>query len=348
MLERVAHTQQETKAQWQDQSLQIQLSDTQWAAVLKSRSQGPLIERFSVRLADGGKVKILGKASFDEEKRILVFVPRFPIDPGTQLEIEVKSILNAKFTLPGKTKKKKSTVTQIYPTGDVLPANLLKFYIHFSQPMQKGNIYQNFSIFDLQKEKNVEIPFLELEEELWSRDGKRLTLFFDPGRIKRGLKPRQDLGPVFLPGKKYQFRISGEWKDENGFTLGEDVVKTFSTSEEDHSPPTYQSWKIKNTNNREDSQTVIQFDEPLDSALCRRVIQLEADGRPIQLRASKIGAGEQQLTLTTQKRNPKEKWVLVIGAELEDLCGNRIGKPFDFNPKRDKPPIDAKSFRIEF
>ena len=32
-------------------------------------------------------------------------------------------------------------------------------------------------------------PFLELDEELWSTDGRRFTLLFDPGRIKRGLKP---------------------------------------------------------------------------------------------------------------------------------------------------------------
>ena len=56
-------------------------------------------------------------------------------------------------------------------------------------------------------------PFLELEQELWSGDGRRFTLLFDPGRIKRGLKPREEQGPsssrgfsprLIRPGSKQQ------------------------------------------------------------------------------------------------------------------------------------------------
>ena len=50
-------------------------------------------------------------------------------------------------------------------------------------------------------------PFLELDEELWSPDGTRFTLIFDPGRIKRGLKPREEVGPVLEAGKSYSLVI---------------------------------------------------------------------------------------------------------------------------------------------
>ena len=32
----------------------------------------------------------------------------------------------------------------------------------------------------------IELPFLEIDEELWDPAMMRLTLFIDPGRIKRG------------------------------------------------------------------------------------------------------------------------------------------------------------------
>ena len=51
----------------------------------------------------------------------------------------------------------------------------------------------------------MDAPFLELDEELWSPDGTRFTLVFDPGRIKRGLKPREEAGPILEAGKSYQW-----------------------------------------------------------------------------------------------------------------------------------------------
>ena len=92
-----------------------------------------------------------------------------------------------------KPKTEPTVVTQVYPTSDKLPENQLKFYLHFSAPMSRGDSYKHIQLLD-EKGKAVELPFLELDEELWDPAGKRFTLFFDPGRIKRGLKPREEVG----------------------------------------------------------------------------------------------------------------------------------------------------------
>jgi hypothetical protein len=55
----------------------------------------------------------------------------------------------------------------------------------------------------------IELPFLELAEEGWNPAMMRLTIPIDPGRIKRGVKPLVDVGPVFEAGKTYS-RTSGE------------------------------------------------------------------------------------------------------------------------------------------
>src|SRR5205823_5383949 len=101
-----------------------------------------------------------------------------------------------------------AAVAQVYPTADELPENLLKFYLHFTGPMRRGEAYDHLRLLDAQG-KVVERSFLELGEELWDGSGRRFTLVIDPGRIKRGLKPREDLGPVLEAGKSYTLVIDG-------------------------------------------------------------------------------------------------------------------------------------------
>jgi hypothetical protein len=57
-------------------------------------------------------------------------------------------------------------VTTIYPTADVLPENLLKFYIYFSSPMSRGDIYDHIKLRE-DSGREIELPFLQIDEELW-------------------------------------------------------------------------------------------------------------------------------------------------------------------------------------
>jgi hypothetical protein len=40
----------------------------------------------------------------------------------------------------------------------------------------------------------VRDPFLPLDAEFWNRDRTRFTVFFDPGRQKRGILPNEEMG----------------------------------------------------------------------------------------------------------------------------------------------------------
>ena len=82
--------------------------------------------------------------------------------------------------------------------------------------MSRGEAYRHLTLMDISTKKPVHAPFLELEEELWSPDGKRFTLLVDPGRIKRGLKPREMFGPVLEAGKSYELIVDREWTDVAG------------------------------------------------------------------------------------------------------------------------------------
>ncbi len=113
------------------------------------------------------------------------------------------------------------------PRATILPENLLRFYIHFSAPMSRGEAYHRIKLLDATG-KPVADPFLELGEELWSNDGTRFTLLFDPGRIKRGLKPREEVGPVLEAGKSYCLVIDRDWPDATGKSAPDRVSQVVS------------------------------------------------------------------------------------------------------------------------
>src|SRR5205085_2327280 len=129
--------------------------------------------------------------------------------------------------LPKPAAKPTAVVARVYPTADKLPENQLKFYLHFSAPMSQGGSYRHVSLLDA-RGKKIDYPFLELEEELWDPTGTRFTLFFDPGRVKRGLKPREEVGPALEEGKSYTLVIDRDWTDADGNPLRETFRKRFT------------------------------------------------------------------------------------------------------------------------
>ena len=50
-------------------------------------------------------------------------------------------------------------VTAIYPEQNILPENILKFYIHFSEPMREGNFLDHIHLLD-SKGKDLKGVFL--------------------------------------------------------------------------------------------------------------------------------------------------------------------------------------------
>ena len=51
--------------------------------------------------------------------------------------------------------------------------------------------------------REVVDPFVPLDTEFWNGDRMRYTLFLDPGRVKRGILPNQEMGRALVPGRRY-------------------------------------------------------------------------------------------------------------------------------------------------
>src|SRR5262249_29639225 len=151
--------------------------------------------------------------------------------------------LTALFTLAREPVVSNTIVEHVFPSSGKLPENQLKFYLHFSAPMSRGEAYRHVHLLE-ESGREVDLPFLELDEELWDPAGKRFTLFFDPGRIKRGLKPREEVGPVLVEGKSYTLVIDRDWPDARGAALKDSFRKRFQVLPPDDAPIDPKNWKI--------------------------------------------------------------------------------------------------------
>ncbi|MEM8960927.1 MAG: hypothetical protein AAGD38_05575 [Acidobacteriota bacterium] len=91
-------------------------------------------------------------------------------------------------------------VSEIYPTADRLPANLLRAYVYFTEPMDRVGMLSSIDLLDADGEV-VPGVFLANRHDLFSPDGRRLTLIFDPGRVKTGLAARDPRGRARVGGR---------------------------------------------------------------------------------------------------------------------------------------------------
>lgn len=238
------------------------------------------------------------------------------------------------FELPRDKTAPSTSVVQIYPSGGLLPENQLKFYVQFSGPMSRGSIYEHIQLRDAAG-KVLELPFLELDEELWDPAMTRVTLLIDPGRIKRGVKPLEDVGPVFEAGKIYTLAIKSSWRDASGRPLRAGFEKTFQIGPADRTPPDPKRWKFAYMPPAgTQAPLIVEFDEPMDRALALRLISVRRDRAGGKQPAPVDG----EITVDQQERRwmlsplgpwPAGTYRLVVATTIEDLAGNNIGKTFD-------------------
>jgi len=294
---------------------------------------------------------------------LVSFEPQFPLDPGVvyravfrpgQLpaaQIAKDAPIVAVFRLPPIRPVPTTVVQQVFPSSPSLPENLLKFYVHFSAPMSRGRIYEHIHLRN-NAGQEVELPFLEIDEELWDPAMTRLTLFIDPGRIKRGVLPLEEIGPALETGKSYSLVIDSDWKDGAGNPLQAGFEKRFSVAAPDRDPPDPARWKIQAPQPGTQVPLMITFPEPMDQALAQRVIQVAGDSG--EALAGKVTLGDQERRWVFVPANPWRPgtYQLVVPTTLEDLAGNNIGKPFEVDlfegvQRRLATPSVKLSFKVQ-
>lgn len=266
----------------------------------------------------------------------LVFTPTFPWAPGSQYvaewfgaEMDRLPLLRSIWGIKNQAPMSKTHVVQIFPTADILPENLLKFYIEFSHPMQRGGIYQHIHLINGAGDE-VEAPFLEVDEELWDPQLRRLTLFIDPGRVKRGVRPLEEVGAALEANSEFRLIIDKAWLDAKGAPLKNGAEKIFQVIAPDRSVPDPSQWKICYPAAGLHLPLIVRFEEPLDFALASSRIdvfsveeQLRITGTPTLIEMETVWVFVPSTPWKAGEYN------LRISHLIEDLAGNQVGKPFE-------------------
>jgi hypothetical protein len=282
---------------------------------------------FPIYAGESSAQAMLG--SYEVVGHALTFHPRFPLAPGVRYHAVFIGAERVEATFEGARAGIALTrVERIYPSSDTLPSNALRLYVYFSAPMSRGEAWQHIHLIDADTNRPVDLPFLELEQELWDQNNQRLTVLFDPGRIKRGLVPTTEIGPAVVEGKRYKLVVDRDWHDARGVGLVEAFEKNFRGGPSDRVPPEPKNWHVTAPKAGTREPLLIAFPKPMDYVLLQRTIGIFSGSDEIP---GKIAIDRNE---TEWRFTPLEAWksgAYRITADniLEDISGNRLDRPFD-------------------
>jgi hypothetical protein len=290
------------------------------------------------------------------------FTPLFPLDAGREYSVtfdpsqfpgagasDSGAVHTAVVSRPAETRMPSTIVDHVYPSADVIPENQLRMYIQFSALMSHRSGLDYVRLLD-DRGKDVVDPFLPLDAEFWNADHTRYTVFFDPGRVKRGILPNQQMGRALEPGRRYTIVVSQEWRDAQGVPLKSGFRREFLVGPADERPLATTNWRIEAPSAGSSSPLNVTFPEPLDHGLLMRAVGVSRNGVSLEGEV-RVENGETRWTFT-----PREPWQagehqLVVLSFLEDLAGNRIGRAFEVDhfervDKSAEPEKHLLTFRI--
>jgi len=266
------------------------------------------------------------------ENGSLVFRPRFPLAQGMRYRVVFTPpsgvAIEKTFDTAAKNTTPTARVERIYPSANVLPSNQLRLYIYFSAPMSRGEAEQRIHVLDAAG-RPLRAVFLP-GQELWDPQNRRLTMTFDPGRIKRELTSNRAMGPPIAEGRRYTILIDKEWRDANGVPMVEPFRKTFRGGPALRRPPTPSMWKISAPMAMTRSPLVVSFGRPMNYTLLQRMLKVT------DARGQVSGIIEVDKQEAEWRFVPVQPWTagpynLVVDKALEDIAGNKIDQPFDID-----------------
>ena len=318
-----------------------------------------LADTLSLHVESLDSPPVAGSYSVDAETGVLRLDPLFPLEPGlayiAQLDLPSRGPIQLRFALPPReTPEGQTSVSAVYPSGDRLPANLLRFYLHFSAPMRTGDSYRYIEIRD-EKGEPILAPLLELREELWDPGAQRLTLLFDPGRIKSGLLPTRTIGGALEETRRLTLTVDSSWPDAAGRPLATRFEHSFEVAPPDTESPSVDVWSITPPRAATREPLRITLDEPLDHALMHAMITVERANGEMVMGEVGVSASETVWTLSPARPWQPGPYRIVVDVRLEDRAGNRVDRQFERDLRDpgssvirqgDGPPLRTLDFEI--
>jgi hypothetical protein len=267
----------------------------------------------------------------------LRFTPRFPFTPGVSYRVEVDTSARVaptgtplihRFALPATVHARTTRVVGIHPSAPTLPANLLRWYIEFSASMEAGNALAYVHLMD-ESGREVTSAFLALDQELWDPERRRLTLLFDPGRVKRGVRTNVESGAPLVTGRRYRLVIDDSWPDGKGARLASGADVAFAAGADDRQSPNPDGWRLTPPVAGGRDALRVGFGESLDHALAARMVSVyDALGTRVPGTAQ-LAASDSVWLFTPERAWAAGEYTLHVDSALEDVAGNSVAHVFD-------------------
>lgn len=312
---------------------------------------------FPVRVVDENNGALEEQANvlgyYAVRDRQAIFTPRYPLSTRVSYRVEFHPSaigheaqpLHALLRLKPSAKSAATRVSQVYPSADVLPANLLKFYIYFSGPMSRGMGHEHIRL--LRSDGTVvEDPFPEIGVELWDGRQRRFTVLLDPGRIKRGIRINEEMGLPLVPGNRYRLVIDAAWPDAQGNPLSEGYAKSFEVTEPDHTSPDPDTWRVESPSAGSHDPLTVTFPESLDAALLERLLWIVDPSAEEIVGRVTLDRAERRWLLRPDAPWTAATYTLRVHPRLEDLAGNQIRRPFERDINKSAPAAPDRVVNI--
>jgi len=288
---------------------------------------------------DTNDTPILGEYDLTADE--IIFTPLIPFTRGKTYRVKIKGKQVRAIEIDTDIVVAVPGVMEVYPTRDTVPENLLKIYIEFSQPMKEGEALQHIVLIKNDRD-TLHDEFLDLQPELWNDDRTVLTLWFDPGRIKRDLQPNLKMGPPLIKGNKYTLIVKNDWENEDGKTLGQIFVKNFIAGDYDNLSPNTRQWKIVTPKAGTNNPLEVDFNESLDYMLVKNAISIMQEGGKYIAGDFNVHKGEMGFSFVPESPWQKGEYVLSVEARMEDLAGNNLDRLFERDLMKKPPPYVQK------
>jgi hypothetical protein len=309
----------------------VALKRDEWQAAL----------RVSVSQDGGGPERPAIAGRYRVSDGAIEFTPAFPFDPGRRYDVvfdaarlpaaagwaDAPAIVRTAVALPARTDASVTRVAAIHPGSAVVPENQLRLYVEFSGPMGRQGGLEFIQLLDDHRHPVI-APFLPLDADFWNEDRTRYTLFFDPGRVKRGILPNEQMGRALRAGERYTLVVDQAWRDAQGLPLAAPFEHTFRAGPADMRPLDSAAWKIATPAAGTRDVLTVSFPEPLDHGLLLRALGVRRGDGPVAGDAA-AADGDTRWTFTPRDPWTMGEYSLFVLTILEDLAGNRIGRAFE-------------------
>ncbi|MEL6732143.1 MAG: Ig-like domain-containing protein [Bacteroidota bacterium] len=214
------------------------------------------------------------------------------------------------------------SVQHIYPDTKRVPANLLKLHIHFEASMADTDPYP--FLYFIHGQDTLKDIILKQLPALWNVTMDQLTLWIDPGRIKRELGPQATLGIPFEVGKTYTLVVHKGFKSASGLPLDQDFHQTYIMIPADRQSPTPSLIPPKLHSL---DPLKIDFHDQMDEAAMKNRVKILFEGKSVPVETGSSRSG----TYTYIPLQPWKKgtYTVSIASIVEDLAGNNLNRLFD-------------------